>query len=357
MKHHSRRRRAASGFSDFSSPALPERPPEAASGVEVFTFGDPMPVLEGRDMLSDIECYRNGDWYEPPLSMSGLARSLNASVHHASAIWCKVNILASTFEPSALLSRADFTRLALDFLLFGNCYAERRESVTGKLLAIKPALAKYVRVGVVPGQYYFVDGWRAPHAFAADSVWHLQAPDINQEIYGVPQYVSALQSAWLNESATLFRRRYYLNGSHAGFILYMTDTVSNVADVDKLREAMRNSKGPGNFRNLFLYAPGGKKDGVQILPVAEIAAKDEFFNIKNCTRDDVLAAHRVPPQLLGTMPNNTGGFGDVTKAAAVFGCNEIEPLQGQFLCLNEWAGQKVVRFRPYQLPANEGKQP
>jgi len=35
------------------------------------------------------------------------------------------------------------------------------------------------------------------------------------------------------------------------------------------------------------------------LPVAEIAAKDEFFNIKNCTRDDVLAAHRVPPQLPG----------------------------------------------------------
>lgn len=50
---------------------------------------------------------------------------------------------------------------------------------------------------------------------------------------------------------------------------------------------------PGNFRNLFLYAPGGKKDGVQILPVTEIAVKDEFFNIKNCTRDDVLAAHRV----------------------------------------------------------------
>jgi len=126
-----------------------------------------------------------------------------------------------------------------------------------------------------------------------------------------------------------------------------------VADVDKLREAMRNSKGPGNFRNLFLYAPGGKKDGVQILPVAEIAAKDEFFNIKNCTRDDVLAAHRVPPQLLGTMPNNTGGFGDVTKAAAVFGCNEIEPLQGQFLCLNEWIGSGVVRFRSYQLAGRD----
>lgn len=323
--------------------------------VEHFSFGDPSPVMEGRDMLNDIECYRNGDWYEPPLSMAGLAKSLNASVHHASAIWCKVNILASTFQPTTSLTRADFTRLALDFLLFGNCYAERRDSMTGKLLGLKPALAKYTRVGVEPGRFFFVSNWRMAHEFERDSVWHLQAPDINQEVYGVPQYVSALQSAWLNESATLFRRRYYLNGSHAGFILYMTDTASNVNDVDKLREAMRNSKGPGNCRNLFVYAPGGKKDGLQILPVSEIAAKDEFFSIKNCTRDDVLAAHRVPPQLLGTMPNNTGGFGDVTKAAAVFGCNEIEPLQAQFLSLNEWAGQEVVRFKPYQLPTSEGK--
>lgn len=350
MKHRARRRAAAP---DNTLPARAKAPP--APSVEAFSFGDPSPVLEGRDMLADVECYRNGDWYEPPLSMPGLAKSLNASVHHASAIWCKVNILASTFQPSPVLSRSDFTRLALDFLLFGNCYAERRESMTGKLLGLKPALAKYTRVGVEPGRYFFVNGWRDTYEFEQDAIWHLQAPDINQEVYGVPQYVSALQSAWLNESATLFRRRYYLNGSHAGFILYMTDTASNVNDVDKLREAMRNSKGPGNFRNLFVYAPGGKKDGLQILPVSEIAAKDEFFNIKNCTRDDVLAAHRVPPQLLGTMPNNTGGFGDVTKAAAVFGCNEIEPLQAQFLSVNEWAGQEVVSFRSYQLPTNEGK--
>lgn len=85
--------------------------------------------------------------------------------------------------------------------------------------------------------------------------------------------------------------------------------------------------------------------GLQILPVSEIAAKDEFFNIKNRTRDGVLAAHSVPPQLLGTMSNNMGGFGDVMKAVALFGCNEIGPLQAEFLFLKEWAGQEVVRVR------------
>ncbi|MFP3604649.1 hypothetical protein SB753_22365 [Paraburkholderia sp. SIMBA_053] len=42
-----------------------------------------------------------------------------------------------------------------------------------------------------------------------------------------------------------------------------------------MRAALKNSKGPGNFRNLFMYAPNGKKDGIQVIPVSEVTAKDE----------------------------------------------------------------------------------
>jgi capsid portal protein len=112
---------------------------------------------------------------------------------------------------------------------------------------------------------------------------------------------------------------------------------------------MRDSEGPGKFRNLFMYAPNGKKDGIQILPVSDVAAKDEFFNIKSVTRDDQLAAHRVPPQLMGILPNNAGGFGAVDPAARVFARNELEPLQTQLLAINEWAGVEVVKFALYEL--------
>lgn len=37
------------------------------------------------------------------------------------------------------------------------------------------------------------------------------------------EHLSALNSAWLNESATLFRRKYDQNGAHAGYIMYVTD--------------------------------------------------------------------------------------------------------------------------------------
>lgn len=147
----------------------------------------------------------------------------------------------------------------------------------------------------------------------------------------------------------IFRGKYYINGSHAGFIMYMTDAAQNQEDVNNIRHAMKSAKGPGNFRNLFMYSPNGKKDGIQIIPLSEVAAKDEFLNIKNVSRDDMMAAHRVPPQMMGIMPSNVGGFGDVEKAAKVFVRNKLIPLQKRLIEINTWLNEDIVSFGDYIL--------
>lgn len=113
-----------------------------------------------------------------------------------------------------------------------------------------------------------------------------------------------------------------------------------------LRDALKQARGPGNFRNLFVHSPNGKKDGLQIIPVSEVAGRDEFANIKGVTRDDMLAALRVPPQLLGIVPQNSGGFGSIRDAATVWAAMELAPLQTRMAALNEWLGQDVIRFAP-----------
>lgn len=187
------------------------------------------------------------------------------------------------------------------------------------------------------------------HEFEQGSVFQLREADVDQEIYGLPEWLPAVQSALLNESATLFRRKYYNNGSHAGFILYMSDSQMNQEDVDSLRQALKNSRGPGNFRNLFIHSPNGQKDGVKLIPVSEVAAKDEFTGIKGVTRDDMLASLRVPPQLLGIVPQNSGGFGSIRDAAQVWEELELVPLQARIAVLNEWVGSDVVNFRPLKF--------
>lgn len=317
--------------------------------IEMFTFGDPVPVLDQRDFMGYFHSAWNGRWYEPPVSLDGLARALTANAHHQSAIDLKVNLLASHYVPHPLLSRMDFKRLAKDYLVFGNFYVEGRHSLLGNTTALKPMLARWTRMAQAGAAVMLIDGQEVD--FAADRVLQVMEPDINQEIYGLPGYLGSLQSALLNEAATLFRRKYYVNGSHAGFILHVSDPAVNQEDVDAMRKALKESKGPGNFRNLFYYSPNGSKDGIKLIPISEVTAKDEFLNIKNVSRDDVLAAHRTPPQLVGIVPTNAGGFGSVEGAARIFFHHEIQPLESAFDAINDWVGEKVVTFKDYQPPA------
>jgi capsid portal protein len=104
---------------------------------------------------------------------------------------------------------------------------------------------------------------------------------------------------------------------------------------------------------LFMYAPGGKKDGIQLIPVSEVAAKDEFSSIKNISRDDMLAALRIPPQLMGIVPQNAGGFGSIKEAAEIWAMNELEPIQARLRQVNDWVGEEVVRFKPMDDSASQ----
>ena len=341
-----RKRNRSTPVAPHPAPApLPQAPAQAFT----FELGEPEPVIGGRSALLEYaECLKCGDWYEPPVSLAALARLLRVGAHHESALRFKVNVLASTFIPSQWLSAEAFRAFALDFIVLGNGYLERRRNRLGGLLELHHALGKYTRRGIEDGRFFFVTDVQDPHEFPRFDVFQLRESDIHQEIYGLPPYLGALQSAMLNESATLFRRRYYNNGSHAGFILYVTDPAQSQGDVDALRDRLTKTKGMGNFRNVFYYAPNGKKDGIQLIPISEVAAKDDFLNIKNASRDDVLAAHRVPPQLLGIIPSNAGGFGDVGKASEIFARNELVPLQHRLATLNDWMGEAVITFDPYQ---------
>lgn len=323
---------------------------EIAKNFEAFSFGDPTPVLDGYDYLSMFEMQLMVDYYEPPVRPENLVKSLGANQHHASAIQVKRNILTSCFNSHQLLSTASFKTLVYSYLVFGNAYLERKKNRIGGKFPAKPVPTIPMRRMKDPDKFLqLLPGGAGRHEFEPGSILHLKMDDLRQEVYGEPEYLAALQSVLLNEAATLFRRKYYLNGSHAGFIMYLTDPNQTPADVARVREALKDAKGPGNFRNMFIFAPNGDKDGLKIIPIAEVAAKDEFFNIKNVTRDDVLAAHRVPPQLMGIVPNNVGGFGNVKDASAVFVRNELRVLQADFEAINDFLGEEVVTFDPYKI--------
>ena len=314
---------------------------------QAFTFGEPEAVLEKRELFDLFEVYHNGKWFEPSIPRVALGKTYRMIPHHQSAILLKRNLLAGAFVPSRWLSRQEFSAWALDWLIFGDAYLERIDNMGGRPMELRRSLAAFTRVGRNPGEFWFVRPGLSigdAHRFQQGSIHHLVEHDPLQEIYGMPEYLCALHSGLLNEAATIFRRKYFKNGSHMGYILLNTAESINQADSDAIREAMRQSKGAGNFRNMYVHAPKASKDALQILPIGEVAAKDEFLSIKDITAQDVLVAHRTPPILVSMMPKNVGGFGNIIDAARTFYELEILPIQQRMIEVNDWLGLEAVKF-------------
>lgn len=326
-------------------------PDAAENRCSVMTFDRAQPVAYGDELFGFMECAENDRWYEPPLSFDGLARQFFGAVHHQSSLYFKRNVIMGCFMPHPLLPRQVMSAFVLDYLVLGNAYLERRRNRLSGTLALKHVPARQARRGLQDDHYYFVRQWKDAHAFTPGSVFHLLNPDINQEVYGLPEYLAALLSARLNKSATLFRTHYYDNGSHAGVIVHLDGAMAD-KDLEDLKKSLTGLRGENAFRNLFVHTLGGGPNGekaLKILPFSQIATRDEFLHVKQTTRDDMLAMHRVPPQLMGMMPDGNGALGDVEKAARVFSVNELAPVMADLQSINDWLGEEVVRFKPYAL--------
>jgi capsid portal protein len=112
--------------------------------------------------------------------------------------------------------------------------------------------------------------------------------------------------------------------------VYTNDPNITAEVEDEIKSKIEQSKGVGNFSNLYVNIPRGNPEGVKLINIGEVTAKDEFSNVKNITAQDVLTAHRFPDGIAGIIPQNAG-LGDPVKAEATYKKNEIAPLQRKFM--------------------------
>lgn len=328
----------------------------------VFSFGDPEPVLtnslsEYLGVFTDI----GGDYYRPPVDLAGLANLMNANAYHGPILHFKKNMLCKWFAPSAMLSTLDFKRAALDYVVTGNAYLQKFYNRLGQVVRLGWLPALSMRPARKPGVFVkLLDNTHRDSLsqhyieYAAGEVIHLKEPDIKQSIYGMPQYLGGIQSVLLSEDASLFRRKYFINGAHMGYILVTADANLDETTAKAIEKAVKESKGPGNFRSLYLNIPrsNGNKEPVKIIPVGNIGSKDEFQAIKEVTEMEMLAMHRVYPGLAAIIPANVGGFGDMQKAMQVYHELEVTAMQQVFLEINELIPGNPIQFKDPEWKTN-----
>ncbi|MCX4187180.1 phage portal protein [Methylophaga sp. OBS4] len=314
--------------------------------THAFAFGDPEPVLSNNmtEYLGVFDDF-SGRYYLPPVSLTGLTKTMPANPHHNSILHFKKNMVLKWFIPSSIVSYNVLQRLAMDYHVLGQCYVQIFRNGFGRPVRAGYLPAISMRVGKEPGVFFKIQADGTEIEFKPGEVLQIMEPDIRQGIYGIPEYLGGIQSVLLSEDAGLFRRKYYKNGAHMGYIFLTNDAGLTEKDAEALEKKVRDAKGPGNFRSMMLNIDrSNAKEPVKIIPVGDIGTKDEFERIKNITRDEILSMHRMQPGLSGILPDSNGGFGDIEKIMRVYYELEVEPMQQPFLEMNQVFGPNAVRF-------------
>ncbi len=129
-------------------------------------------------------------------------------------------------------------------MVFGEGYFQRKRNILGQVLELGHLPALNMRCKVRGGFVMLLPDGKQLH-FDEEEVEHVMDYDVEQNIYGVPDYLGGMHALLLNESATLFRRRYFNNGAHAGFVFYTNDPNLTEEDEKALQAKIAGSKGGG----------------------------------------------------------------------------------------------------------------
>ncbi|SHO57880.1 phage portal protein [Vibrio quintilis] len=285
---------------------------------------EPIDPMHWMTHYCDLVYNEGEDYWEPPLSMEGLARIAETNAYHGSLLKARANYVAARYKSGGLKKR-HMNAFCWDYFGFGMGALLKLRNHFGRVVGLHPLPMMHMRKRRNGDFVQLLRDYQTRDYKAADVIF-LPQYDPRQQIYAIPDYLGCLQSSLLNQDATLFRRRYYKNGAHMGFIFYATDPNMSEADEEALKEKIASSKGVGNFRSMFVNIPNGKEKGIQLIPVGDIATKDEFERIKNITAQDVLVGHRFPAGKGGLMPQPGSNFPDPEKVGREYAKDEIIPV-------------------------------
>ena len=328
-------------------PTAPEATPARNKGR---MFSIDRAGLQNKRRYHPTQIGWNGQYWEHRLSLNWLDQLITSVPYHGSALALKRNVLARAciLKKPSVMNRNTLMRVIDDYLAFGNAYLEPQTDARGKLLKLHHHLAMWTRRGETDSDFWWIDNLHSQAAQQFDvELFQISNYDRRQEIYGIPDYVSALHSALLNQAATVFRVEFSENKGLVRFILHITSDLEEEV-MDSIEQKFKSTRG-FSIEDMLIHDPEGKPDGVKLIPIMGDISKDDYLNVNKISREAVLTVHRVPPQLMGVIPENTGGFGGADVAAEIFMQNEIMPLYSTLIePIIETFGD-VVEFSPYSI--------
>ncbi|MGL4711763.1 MAG: phage portal protein [Shewanella sp.] len=334
-----------------AKPATPEHD-TASAPAQMFEFGGIERVKEQSPVSRNEVTFDDGDgFYTPPIDPEILSDLLTANSYHGSIVEARTRILSKDYIETPTLPFSDVMNLCKDLVTFGHCYLQIFKNAFGAPLRLGHIAAQYTRRGK-NNSFVRINDDESKTWYKPGEVFQIRLYDTKQNLYGLPDYLSGIESALLSQDATQFRRRYYKNGMHMGFILYMTDPHMTPATEEMMAEALKKSRGVGNFSSMLINIPGGQEKGVQLIPVGNIGTKDEFEGVKKISSQEVIVAHRYPAGMSGIIPPEGSSMGNPLDYSEMYYENEARPLHKLICGINmQLPSHMHIKFEPKKTEA------
>lgn len=170
-----------------------------------------------------------------------------------------------------------------------------------------------------------------PSTERANEIIHLKAFHPLSPVYGIPSFVSSYSAMLGDEAASRWNLAFFENNRVPRWLI-------------KIIGGGMSPKTQEAFKTYFLQVLRGRPHVPVVIAIDSDQAKIEtekleadssegdFLNYRDKMRDEILAAHGVPPRMAGVItPGQLGGEGDAEVQRKDFNSFTIKPLQRQLV--------------------------
>ncbi|MBR8466343.1 phage portal protein [Campylobacter sp. faydin G-140] len=286
---------------------------------------------------------------EPFVSFDELLSLHYANVYHRRAIKIKASMLSQIeLDESDIIKKLPFGVSAKSFLfefaynleLYGNAPIEKAGGINNYLLYNIPAhewrtnKQREIFQVTSDGNKQKLDGF------------YLKYYSPSSRYYGEPDYLATLLQILINQEADSYNFSFFKNGARPDLAIIHENNEPSEEQINTYRNFFSdNFKGSRNAHKTLLAYTNSVGDKEAKIRFEKLGGVEDisFKALKEVSRDEIAAAHGVPPRLLGIIQSaQLGGGGELIGQLQQFNEIEIKPKIELIESFFESIGIKVV---------------
>ncbi len=255
-------------------------------------------------------------------------------------------------------------KVAYDLELFGNAFLEVKFDASGRLVALYHVPAQTMAILLEeerllyiqepsagePIEFLPLDVKNPPRGDSA--IMHLKFYSPLSYYWGMPTWLSALESLRMEQNIKLFHTSFFKNNAVPSMAVIAEEVGFAEEAAKKLKSEFSKIAGVENAHKvLIIDTPRGRVRFEKLLT----DQKDfSFENLYKATREEILAAHGVPPRLVGIVsPGHLGGGSEAEVQMKLFKEITIKSrqryLESKLNPLLQREGFPPIQFKPFDV--------